>query len=166
MAKYYRCGKILTTHGLKGDLKIQSFSDFDRFEPNRKVYIFHQEQYVEVTIVRSVPFGKNLLVRFQGMEDINLVEKYHGDELYIEESQREDLSENEYYYSDLIGKKVYNEHREFRGVVSEIRSLPACDYLYVSYQGKNYYIPFLDEFITEVSEDIEICELEGLMNEN
>ena len=38
--------KILTTHGLKGDVKVQSFSDFDRIYKGAKLYIKHKNEYI------------------------------------------------------------------------------------------------------------------------
>lgn len=160
---YYRCGQIMTTHGLKGEVKVKSFSDFDRFSKGKRLFIFHKEQYIEVIVHHSSIFGKNLLVAFENMLDINLIEKYHGDELFISEDDRQDdLSEDEFYHTDLIGKEVVNQNNEPRGVVIEIKTLPASDYLIVSYQGKKVYIPFIDEFILEVGNKIEVNEIEGL----
>ncbi|HIT49828.1 MAG TPA: 16S rRNA processing protein RimM [Candidatus Pelethenecus faecipullorum] len=162
--KYYRCGKILTTHGLKGDLKIASHTDFERFKEGGRLYICHQNEYVAVTVKRSVPFGKYILIRLEGLEDINLVEKYHGDEIFIpEEDRKEELEEGEFYYSDLIGKAVFNQLDEQRGEVIDVVALPAGDYLYIRYQNKNHYVPFNDVFVQTVSSDrIVIREMEGL----
>lgn len=163
--KYYRCGKIMTTHGIKGDLKVLSTSDFDRFKKGSRLYILHQNEYVEVTIKKASPFGKYLLVSFEGLEDINLVEKYHLNEIYIAEEDRdEQLEEDEFYYDDLIGLPVYNEANEERGVVEAIKSLPQCDYLYLLYHGKHYYVPFLNEFVLEITDRIIIHEMEGLFS--
>nr|MCR5231315.1 hypothetical protein [Acholeplasmatales bacterium] len=76
--EYYLCGKILTTHGIKGDLKIKSYSDFDRFVKGARLYILHNEEYVMVKISKVSEFNGNYLVRFEDLEDINLVEKYHS----------------------------------------------------------------------------------------
>lgn len=165
--EYFRCGKILTTHGLKGDLKIQILSDFDRFSIGKRLYIKHKDEYVPVIIDKSSNFGKNLLVRFKDLEDINLVEKYHSDELYVSSEDRKDeLAIDEYYYTDLLGLEVINQDGKSRGFVKEIKELPQCDYLYVENQGKFSYIPFLEEFIIEVNDKIIINEIEGLINED
>ena len=165
--KYYRCGKIMTTHGIKGDLKILVYSDFNRFEKGKRLYINHKGEYIEVKVNKVSEFGKYLLVNFENLLDINLVEKYHLDEVFVSEADRNDeLTEDEFYYSDLIGKEVYNHNGQLRGVVKEIKELPQCDYLYVSFNGKNYYIPFIEEFILDVTEKIVIKELEGLINED
>ena len=164
---YFRVGKILTTHGLKGDVKVQNFSDFDRFYKGAKLFIKHKNEYIPVTVNNSSDYGKGLLVSFVGLLDINLVEKYHSDELFISEDDRvNELELDEYYHTDLIGKEVYNQHGKARGIVKEVKELPQCDYLFVNYNGKNYYIPFMKKFIISVSDKIVINELEGLFNED
>ena len=61
--QYFRCGKIMTTHGIKGDLKVQSYSDFDRFKKGNRLYIKHNNDYVEVIVNKVSAFGKYLLVK-------------------------------------------------------------------------------------------------------
>lgn len=157
----------MTTHGIKGDLKVQALTDFDRFKKGNRLYIKHKEEYIPVVIAKVSPFGNYLLVGFEQLADINLVEKFHLDDLYVSEEDRiETLEEDEFYYSDLVGLPVYNQGGEARGRVEEIKELPQCDYLYVAYQGKKYYIPFLNEFIIEVSDRIIVKEIEGLFYEN
>lgn len=163
---YYRCGIIMTTHGIKGDLKVKVTSDFDRFQPGSKLYILHQKEYVPVVVDKVSEFGKYLLVSFRDLKDVNLVEKYHLNEIFVSEEDREELQEDEFYYSDLIGLTVVNQHNQPRGVVKEIKEYPQCDYLYISYQNKLYYVPFIDEFILEVSDKIIIQEIEGLIRED
>ena len=164
---YFRVGKILTTHGLKGDVKVQNFSDFDRFYKGAELFIKHKNEYIPVTVNNSSDYGKGLLVSFVGLLDINLVEKYHSDELFISEDDRvNELELDEYYHTDLIGKEVFNQHGKARGIVKEVKELPQCDYLFVNYNGKNYYIPFMKKFIISVSDKIVINELEGLFNED
>lgn len=164
--QYYRCGKIMTTHGIKGDLKIKVVSDFDRFYKGSKLYILHNDEYISVVVNKAVDFGKYILVNFEGLQDINLVEKYHLDDIYISEEDREELNDDEYYYSDLIGLEVYNQDNLYRGKVIEVKEMPQCEYLYINLNGYNYYVPFIDEFIISVSDKIVIKEIEGLVREN
>jgi len=160
--KYYRCGKILKTHGIKGDLKIQLITDFDRFEVGKRLYILHNNEYIEVKVAKASNFGNYKLVAFEGLLDINLVLKYHGDEIYVSEEDREDLDDG-YYYSDLEGKTLINQNGEERGKVTSIQELPHAIYLVVSYNNKEVMVPFIDEFILDVTDEyIKINEIEGL----
>ena len=165
--KYYRCGKIMTTHGIKGELKVKNLSDFNRFVPGNTLYILHKEEYIPVVVQKASDFGKYVLVSFKDYLDINLVEKFHLDDIFVHEEDRVDeLEEEEYYYSSLIGCPVYNQDGEARGIVEEIKELPQCDYLYIAYQHKHYYVPFINEFVLEVTDHIVIKEIEGLIHEN
>lgn len=163
MMKYFKCGHVMTTHGIKGDLKVRSLSDFNRFYKGSRLYLYHNRQYEEVKVSKASVFKNDYLVSFEGLEDINLVQKYHGDDIYISELDRQDeLGENEYYYNDLIGKSVVNQQGEDRGTVIEVRELPQADYLVISYLDKSVLVPFIKEFVTEVNEKITVKEIEGL----
>lgn len=163
MMKYFKCGHVMTTHGIKGDLKVRSLSDFNRFYKGSRLYLYHNGQYEEVKVSKASVFKNDYLVSFEGLEDINLVQKYHGDDIYISELDRQDeLGENEYYYNDLIGKSVVNQQGEDRGTVIEVRELPQADYLVISYLDKSVLVPFIKEFVTEVNEKIIVKEIEGL----
>lgn len=161
--KYYKCGHIMTTHGLKGDLKIKSLSDFNRFSKGTRLYILHNKDYVEVVVAKATPFGNYMLVSFEDYLDINLVQKFHSDDVYVSEMDRKDeLEDGEFYYSDLIGKEVVNQNEESRGVVVEIRELPQAEYLVVEYNDKKVLIPFIEKFVTSVDDKIHVEEIEGL----
>ena len=75
--KYFKCGHIMTTHGIKGDLKVKGLSDFNRFFKGSRLFILHNDEYVEVIVEKASVFGNYYLVSFKGLEDINLVLKYH-----------------------------------------------------------------------------------------
>ncbi len=163
--EYYLCGKILTTHGIKGDLKIKSYSDFDRFVKGARLYILHNGEYIEVELGNVREFGNCYLLNFKGMNDINLVEKYHSDFLCVSEDSREELPEGQYYFNELIGKDVYNQDGILKGKCIDIEELPSANYLVVKTEnGKDKLVPFImNEFIKEVKEDrIIINEIEGL----
>lgn len=163
--EYYSVGKILTTHGLKGELKVAPDTDFDRFFEGNRLYINHKGEYIEVIIKSVRDLGNYLLITFKDLLDINLVEKYRGDLLYISETDREELDKDEdiIYYSDLMNKNIFNQNGEERGKVIDILEMPHAKYLVSNYNGKKSMIPFIDEFILEVNDDkIIIKEIEGL----
>lgn len=160
---YYLIGKISKTHGLKGDVKIINLSDFPRYEVGNTVYLKDEENYKKLIISRSFYQGNNLLVAFKNYEDINLIEKYRGYSLFVSDLEREELPSGEYYYSDLIGKNVYNEQDELKGNVSGVREVPQGHLLEVSHDDKISLVPVRDEFIKSVDKDkIIIKEIEGL----
>lgn len=146
-----KIGKVLGTHALKGELKIRSYSDFNdqRFVIGNKLYLNNIE---DPFIIKTVRIHKgNYLVSFEGLQDINLVEKYVGSIVY---GLKEDvvLEDNEYFYDDLIGCKV-KENDQVIGTVESIYFNGAQDILNVKTTKRTIAIPYVDAFI--VDEDIE-----------
>lgn len=160
--KYNICGKILKTFGLKGEVKVLNSSDFNRFVKNKELYYLENGIYKELKI-KEVKDGSSLIVSFYGYDDINKVLPLIGYDLYTKR-EKEDLKDNEYYYSDLIGKDVYNEDGVLRAKVKDVRELPQGKYLLCVKDGKNKLIPFNEHFIKDVLDDrIIIIEIEGLL---
>lgn len=146
-----KIGKILGTHALKGELKIRSNSDFNeqRFIVGHRLLIENQN---EEFIIKTVRFHKgNYLVSFDGLQDINLVEKYIGLNVYGYKDDIE-LEEDEYFYGDLIGCVLKQDDRKIGEVVSVFNN-GAHDILSVQTDKKTVSIPYVDAFIDGI--DIE-----------
>ena len=149
-------GKIVNTHGIKGEVRL--LSNFEEksliFKPDFKVYIGanHEEQTIN-TYRHHKEFD---MLTFKEIEDINLVLKYKGKKVYI---NKEDLNlkEDEYILEDLIGMKIICNNEEL-GVVSDIYDNKAGKLLYVSF-AKNYYIPYNNYYIKQV--DVQKKEIHG-----
>jgi 16S rRNA processing protein RimM len=156
----YEIGKILKTHGIKGDLLVESRSDFNRFEVGKKVYL-NLEGKIDLTISTIRQSNKGLIIRFKGFNDINLVDKFRGLLLYSDEEPI--LEDNEFHYGEVIGKEVYNQHGQLIGVVSDIMQVPQGHILRIKTETKDVLVPFNNQFVKEVSSTILIEEIEGLL---
>ena len=159
---YIEVGKIVNTHALKGEVKIKSYSNLDRFKVGNTLYL--GENYIIVKVkTHRVKEGFDY-VTFENYEDINLILPYKNKSLYIKESDLEPLEENEYYIKDLINLKVYNEESKFIGIVKNVVEYPANYMLEIEKEDKKIaLVPFRKEFIIEVSDKIVIHEIEGLI---
>ena len=159
---YIEVGKIVNTHALKGEVKIKSFTSFDRFKEENILYLGDDKILVKVKKHRKDESFDYCI--FYDYEDINLILPYKNKSLYIKESDLENLNENEYYVKDLIGKKVYNEAKNYIGIVKYVSEYPANYMLEVEKENKKLVlIPFRKEFVISVSDDIIIHEIEGLV---
>lgn len=160
---YKLCGKIMAPHGIKGALKVNNYSDFDRFKVGSYVYYKKDDNYNALEIVKVSPYKTNsLLVTFKNYEDINLTTNLLGLDLYAIPKEGE-LGLDEYYYDDLIGKDIYNQDNVKRGSVIDIKVYPQGEMLVVLVDGKRKMIPFRKEFVVSVSDVIRINEIEGLL---
>ena len=162
---YFRVGVIKSTHGLKGEVRVKVITDFDRFYKGSRLFIYNNKDYIEVIVKDAKDYkDDDILVTFKGLEDINLIEKYKGMELYISEEDQGELDEG-YYYDELIGKDVVNQDGVLRGKVVDIEEVPQGYILVVDVNSERKKIPFVqDVFIKDVNDNqIIINEIEGLL---
>ena len=168
--EYICIGKIVNTFGIKGELKIKSYSDFDelRYKKGNTVYVLEDGKYLPF-ITASFRSHKGFsLVSFKDMQDINLVEQYKECEIYIDQESRKPLKEGEYYRSELRGLKAADENGTAIGTVIDIEeTLGANNYLRIEKEdGGEALIPYVPAFIKEVNIDektIVIHVVEGLL---
>ncbi len=141
---YIYIGKIVSTHGIKGELKIISdFFEKDKiFKKGFKLYLtplYHEE------VINTYRVHKNYdMVTFDGYNDINDVLKYIGMGVYIKRSDL-DLKEDEYLLNDLIGYEVYEDSK----LLGKVSSISFNNNVLLKIDDK-FYIPFIDEFIEKV----------------
>jgi 16S rRNA processing protein RimM len=153
MMEKIKIAKIVNTHGIRGDLKLKSYTDFEdfRFKKGHHLFIRYENQDIEME-VRSHRVHKGMdLVRFEDHLDINLVEKYKNCFVYDYKNDAL-LDEDEYYVSDLIGCEVYNNN-ELIGKVMDVQLYSHHDLLVVKGKDKDYKIPYVNAFV--LNEDIE-----------
>jgi len=161
----YQIGKITSTHGIKGEVKIYDLSDFDRFFVGHKIYVLvkDEKKYFEIEQVRS---HKNILiVKFVGYDNINDILPYKGFYVYTDEDISDQLDSDDYHYEDVIGKTVILEDQTKIGIATSLIEVPQGHLLEVEkIDGKKALIPFRKEFIGEIDEAfIVIKPIEGLL---
>ena len=157
----YLIGKVIKTHGVKGELKINNYSDFKRFVLKKEV-IINQNTYV-IKSVRSQ--NELLLVMFEGINDLNEAQKLRGFEIYASDSIKQELASDEYHLPQLINLLVYTSDNQLVGTVKYVNEVPQGHMLEViKTDGKKILIPFLAVFVKEVLTDrIIIDPIEGLI---
>ena len=156
---YYLVGKIVNTHGIKGEVKVKSETNMDRFNKGNKLFLKKGNDYLEIVIdSHRVHKGMDLIC-FNGITDINKVLDYKGCNLYIKHEEDTD----KIYYEDLIGKKIIVDGKVL-GIVTDIREVPQGIILECKIDDKIKLIPYVDAFIKEVSnEAIIVTPIEGLL---
>ncbi|MDR4886521.1 ribosome maturation factor RimM [Fredinandcohnia sp. QZ13] len=170
MDKWYNVGKIVNTHGIKGEVRIISRTDFpeERYKIGNTLYIFMEDKDPIEVKVQSYRTHKNFdLVTFEGYENVNEVERFKGALVKVHESQLGELDDGEYYFHEIIGCMVVTEEGEELGAIKEILTPGANDVWVVKgAKGKDILIPYIDEIVKEIDvEDkrITIHLMEGLI---
>lgn len=145
-------GKIANTHGLKGEVKILAATDFpeERFKKGNTLFLDVDGTKQGMTITTYRPHKQFHLVTFKGFENINLIEKYKGLKLYVHAEHVHDLSENEYYYHEIIGCEAIVDGESI-GVIDDIFETGANDVWVIKRQGKSdALIPYIESVVKEI----------------
>lgn len=170
VGKMFNIGKIVNTHGIRGEVKVLRISDFaERFAIGEQVYVIKDEQTpVQLTIDAFRTHKGFDLLHFTGYDHINDVEYFKGSYLKIGEHQLTELEEDEYYYHEIIGCEVVTGDDEKIGEIKEILSPGANDVWVVSQpNGKDVFIPYIKEVVTDVdieAKKVVIEPMEGLLD--
>ncbi|MBN2541184.1 MAG: 16S rRNA processing protein RimM [Bacilli bacterium] len=166
--EYIKIGTIVNTKGIRGELKVQSFTDFqeDRYRTGNTIYIFYDNEYLPFQVKAYSPYKNQDLLVLKDHEDINLVEKFKGSDVYVPEEAETTLFEDEYHVNELLELDVY-QNSNLVGTIANVVAYPQGDYLDILQEsGKHSLVPFRDEFVLEVNLDegyVEIIEMEGLL---
>ena len=153
--KYVLIGRLVNTHGLKGEVRILSSFKYKNkvFKNGMKIYIGKDKICEEITNYRYHKIFD--MITMKNYNDIDQVLKYKGDYVFV---NREDiiLNENEYLDEDIVGLNVYVEDR-LLGKVHRIDKHSVNEILVIKNDEKNYLVPYNFDII--VSIDLEKKEM-------
>lgn len=171
MEKWFNVGKIVNTHGIKGEVRVISRTDFaeDRYKVGNTLYLFRENKEPLELKITSHRTHKNFnLLTFEGYPNVNDVEPLRDGILKINESQLTDLDEGEFYFHEIIGCTVFTDEGEEVGIIREVLTPGANDVWVVKRSsGKDALIPYIEQIVKEVdikSQKVIITPMEGLLD--
>ncbi len=164
--EYIDIGRITSTHGLKGELKLKSsFLYIEKvLKPDFSFFLGDQKEEVKLSKYRF--HNGTYLLTFKDYEDINLVENFRNKEIYITRQSLK-LKENEFLFEDYIGLTAYYKEK----VLGKIQDIVNCgnnNYVFYIKNDKEILIPVNEKFIDRVviNDKIVFKEVEGLIDAN
>ena len=144
---FLEAGRIVNTHGVRGEVKIQSFCDTAAFLQQFDVFYIDQ---IPVP-VRSSRVHKNcLLAHLDNVNDVDAAARLRGKTIFVDRTNLR-LPEGQYFVADLEGLSVYDAASgDLLGTLTEVLSLPAGD-VYTVKGERTYLIPAKGGFVAEVN---------------
>ena len=170
MEDLFRVGVIANTHGVKGEVKVfPTTDDPKRFEDLEEVMLDTGKEK-KILKITSVRYFKNMVIlKFEGFDDINDIEKYKGKDLLVTRENAVALEEGEYFIADLIDLSVVDEEGNKIGVLYDVMQTGANDVYVVKLDGKDkeLLLPNIKECVLDVNLETKIIKvhiMEGLMD--
>ncbi len=157
---FIHLGYINGVFGVKGWVKV--FSDT---RPRENIFSYSplwfqtREGWREYKVVSARQQGKGLAAQFENLSDREQAELLVNCKIGIKPEQLPETTDNEFYWSDLIGLKVINSSGESFGRVAELLETNAHDVMVVKDDQQQHLIPYVSEvYILKV--DIEAGTIE------
>jgi 16S rRNA processing protein RimM len=142
-ADYVNVGKVGSTYGIHGWVKIQSFTEsITHILDYTPWYLEQGNDWQRIEVTDSRLHGKGIIVKFAGYDDPERSRLLAGKAIAVPRSSLPTLPKGDYYWNDLKGLTVINQHGEILGKVIYLLATGANDVLVV--QGKKEHaIPYL-----------------------
>ena len=165
---FLECGKIVSTHGVLGEMRVQPWCDSpEDLEGIKTLYFDGGAAPAEVLRARA---HKNVvLLKLRGVDTVEQAQALRGRVLWV---AREDmpLEEGEYFIQDLLGMQVVDaDDGHPYGVLSDVSETGANDVYYLrDAQGRERLVPAIPQVVLERDIDggvITIRPLEGLFDD-
>lgn len=141
-------GEVTSTHGLDGGVKVMPLTELmSRFKVGNQVCLVSPtERRFLATIERSEVRGGTVILKFEGINSIDMAEKLIGWQVTVHPDTPPPLGEDEFLVSDLLGMVVVTTDGKVVGEVVDILHSPAHD-LFVTKRG---LIPATKQFVKRV----------------
>lgn len=143
--QYIEAGRIVNTHGVAGEVKIEVWLDSPQFMKKcGRIFV----DGAPLKIISAREHKGFLLARLEGVDDVNAAMRLKGREVRIDRGDAK-LPRGAYFLQDIIGAAVVDEAGGVVGTLEEIMETPASR-IYVVRGEREHMIPAVPEFIRSV----------------
>lgn len=153
--RYLPLFKVLSTHGLKGDLKVTLLSFNSEILNNLKTLHLKDkwDEPLEIEQIKKGP-GFNIFILKLHNFDYEKAKELVNKTLYIDVEALPEVSEEEFYYYQLEGLIVRDERGKNWGRVVEVMPMGEYELILVRDEKKReFYIPLVEEYVAKVDKD-------------
>ncbi|MBE6765160.1 MAG: 16S rRNA processing protein RimM [Clostridia bacterium] len=165
--KFLEIGKIVGTHALAGEVRVQPWADSGQFLCSFKNMYFG-EGSEKITVARARVHGNVVIMKIGGVDNVSDADALRGRVLYIDRSDAK-LPKGRYFICDLVGCKIVDAATDEQlGILEDVLQYPANEvYSVKTPGGKIAYIAAVDEFIAHTDIEagiIKINVVEGMFD--
>lgn len=163
-------GRIINTHGVRGEVKILPLTDNpDRYLDLDWVYI-EKDGKLQKLEIEGIKFFKNqVIAKFKGIDVMDKAEALKNLFVLVDREHAIKLPEDAFFICDLLGCMVYDEEGKTLGELADVLHTGSNDvYVVKGENGKEILIPALKTVVKEVSikdRSIKVTLPEGLLDD-
>ncbi|NLK88171.1 MAG: 16S rRNA processing protein RimM [Clostridiaceae bacterium] len=169
MYEYLQIGKIVNTHGIRGELKLIPLTDDPkRFDALERAYIDKDGMH-EYRIESVKYFKGSVIIKFEGIDAPEAAAAYKEHFLLVDRQNAVKLPEDTFFICDIIGSKVIDENGSELGTLIDVLQTGSNDvYVVKGDSGKEILIPALKSVVRSISPEqkqIHVVVPKGLLDD-
>jgi 16S rRNA processing protein RimM len=159
--KYYYLGKVIKTHGYRGELVFLLETDQPGSYAGLKVVFINMEQSLVPWFIEDIQIKEDLaVVKLEDISEPELARSFVKKELYLPLDDLQKLDGNDFYFHELVGFNVTDEEYGEIGKVEEILERPEQDLIRIMNGKKEILVPLTDEIILDIDRKNKILHLD------
>jgi 16S rRNA processing protein RimM len=149
---FYYLGKILKTHGNKGQVIVHlDVDDPANYLGLESVYLdLHGERIPFFIASLELKHNRKAVIKFHDFETLEDAESLPGLEIYLPIANLPLLKGNQFYYHEIIGFHVIDQKHGDIGIIGEILEMPQQSLFRILFGDKEILVPIVDEVIQKV----------------
>jgi 16S rRNA processing protein RimM len=154
MNEFVVMGKVVGSHGIKGWLKIQPFTEELKTLGKFSSWFVskNENEWKEFKVESSSIQGRTVLAKIENINNRNDADVLRGFLIGISKIDLPILAKGKYYWSDLIGLEVINQTGFNFGTIESIMETGSND-VFVIKDEKKTLIPYLDNVVLKIDLD-------------
>ncbi|CAD5108103.1 ribosome maturation factor RimM [Zestomonas carbonaria] len=149
-------GKIVSVHGVRGEVKVYSFTDpIDNLLDYRHWTLRREGETRQVEQVRGRLQGKVLVAKLDGLDDREEARAFAGFEICVPRGELPQLAEGEYYWYQLEGLKVIDQAGQLLGRIDHLLETGSNDVMVVkpctgSLDDRERLLPYTEQCVLSI----------------
>ena len=149
-------GKITSVHGVRGEVKIYSFTDpIDNLLDYRHWTLRRDGEVRQAELVSGRLQGKVLVARLKGLDDREVARTFAGFDICVPRAQLPDLEDGEFYWHQLEGLKVIDMQGQLLGHIDHLLETGSNDVMVVkpcagSLDDRERLLPYTEQCVQQI----------------
>lgn len=166
--EYLEIGKITSTHGIKGEMRVQPWCDSPEYMKKFKTLYLDKKGEKPIS-VSSRANGAMVIMKIQGVDTVEAAAEYRNKIVYMKRSDAK-LPEGTWFIQELIDCTVVDADDETKtyGTISDVSQTGANDVWHIKQGDKEYLIPAIPHVVIDtdvVKGVIKIRPLKGIFDD-
>lgn len=149
-------GKIVSVHGVRGEVKVFSFTDpIDNLLEHRHWTLRRDGREWQVELAKGRAQNKFLVAKLKGLDDREEARALAGCEICVPLASLPALTDGEYYWYQLVGLRVIDQHGQLFGRIEHMLETGANDVMVIkacegSLDDRERLLPYTDQCVQSI----------------